>query len=309
VLGEDPESPPLRRLREEIRRSGTVRRLLDGYAALRPGCYTKWQGSHWVLAALADIGHPPGDESLLPLREQLLRTWLAARYLREVEVPDGSPSGSRAAVPVVAGRHRRCGSQQGSALLSVVRLGLEDERSNRLVELLRRWQWPDGGWNCDGDPAAASSSVYETLLPMRGLAAYAQAHADPAARAAAHRAAEVLLTRRVLFRRTTGRIIRKEWAQLHYPVYWRYDLLAGLKGLAEAGLVADPRCDDALELLERKRLPDGGWPAEARYYRGTGGQGTHHDHVDWGEVDQRRMNPWVTADTLAVLAAAGRLPG
>jgi hypothetical protein len=29
--------------------------------------------------------------------------------------------------------------------------------------------------------------------------------------------------------------------------------------------------------------------------------------VDWGGVDKRRLNPWVTADALSVLVAAGQL--
>ena len=31
--------------------------------------YKKWQGIHWILTDLADIGYPPGDESLIPSRD------------------------------------------------------------------------------------------------------------------------------------------------------------------------------------------------------------------------------------------------
>ena len=307
VLGEDGQGRPIRRLRDEIRKSPRVRRLLDGHAALRPGTYAKWQGGHWVLLALSDLGYPDGDADLAPIRDGVLRTWLAERYYREFDPEHAASSRVRAAVPVLCGRYRRCGSQQGGALLSVVRLGLEDVRTEQLVERLLHWQWPDGGWNCDLDPNARSSSVHETLLPMRALAAYAQAHRDTAAREAANRAAEVLLERRLLFRRSTGRLIRGDWAKLHYPVYWHYDLLAALRGLAELGRIRDERCQDGLDLLQRKQLATGGWAAEAKYYRGTGERRANFDHVDWGGADSRRMNKWVTADALAVLAAAGRL--
>jgi hypothetical protein len=147
-------------------------------------------------------------------------------------------------------------------LLSVVRLGLADDRAAQLVERLRHWQWPDGGWNCHAKPEARSSSVYETLLAMRGLAAYARVFGDSAAGEAARRAGQVLLERRLLYRRSNGRLIRRDWANLHYPVYWRYDVLAALKGLAEAGLLGDERCQAALELLVGKQLPSGGWAME-----------------------------------------------
>ena len=308
VLGEDPGSRPLRRLQKEIRRSSRVRRLLQGHAAQPIGTYTKWQGAHWVLAALADIGHPGGPE-LTPLVDEVLATWLDPGFWREY-VPRSTPPprSSPRGVPVIDGRHRRCGSQQGSGLLSAVRLGVVDERAARLAERLEYWQWPDGGWNCDLDASAASSSVYETLLPMRGLAAYGSAAGDEAATHAARRAADVLLDRRVVFHRSSGELIDPNWARLHYPLYWRYDVLGGLKGLAELGLVTDDRCEAALDLLEAKELPDGaGWAAEARYYHGVGRVTSGYDHVDWGGVSARRPNPWVTVDALAVLAAAGRL--
>jgi hypothetical protein len=149
--------------------------------------------------------------------------------------------------------------------------------------------------------------VYETLLPMRGLHAYGVAHNDAGAHDAARTAAEVLLSRRLIFRRSTGALIRGDWAKLHYPVYWHYDVLAALKGIAELGLVGDPRCVDGLDLLQRKQLPTGGWAAEAKYYRVAGQlESSGVDYVSWGGVSAHRMNEWVSADALAVLTAAGR---
>jgi hypothetical protein len=154
-------------------------------------------------------------------------------------------------------------------------------------------------------PHSRSSSVYETLLPMRGLAAYARAFEDAVAMEAARKAAEVFLERRMLFHRTNGRLIRREWAQLHYPVYWHYDVLAGLKGLMEVGLIADERTQAALDLLESRRLPQGGWPADARFARSVG-EGQGQELLEWGPVGSTVMNEWVSADALAVLHAAGR---
>jgi hypothetical protein len=63
----------------------------------------------------------------------------------------------------------------------------------------------------------------------------------------------------------------------------------------------DPRCSEPLDLLESKRLPDGGFPAEARYYRVVEQPAAGGSVVDWGGVSQRRANAWVTADALTVL--------
>jgi hypothetical protein len=309
VLGEDPGSGEIRALREEIRGSERVRQLLAPcLSAARPGVYAKWQGAHWVLAALADLGYPPGDPALHPLGEQVLDAWLDESYYVEFEATAKSAAYRRRGVPVMAGRHRRCASQQGNALWFLTVLGLATAaRSEALVERLLHWQWPDGGWNCDKNPAADTSALAETYHPMRGLATYSNGAAGTGAAAtAARRAAEVLLTRRVVYRRSTGELIHPEFAKLHYPLYWHYDVLGGLKALAAVGLLHDERCAPALDLLESLRLADG-WPAHARYYRVSASVALHHDTVDWGGTSTRRANPWVTADALAVLRAAGRL--
>jgi len=310
VLGESESSRSIRELRREIRASPRVAALLAGRAAdgrlLRGrGIYQKWQGAHWVMAALADLGYPPGDRDLIPMRDQLLDAWLAPEFYDEWECASKEKAYSRRGVPVMNGRYRRCASQQGNALHAIVMLGLADERTKALVERLLHWQWPDGGWNCDKDPSADSSSFMETLTPLRGLAAFARHSGDARVGEAVRRAAGIFLERQLFKRRSTGAVIRGEFVQLHYPLYWHYDILGGLKVMAEAGFIRDARCAAALELLAGKRLPDGGFPAEARHYRVTGRVDLGADVIDWGGTSKCVANPWVTADALSVLAAAG----
>jgi hypothetical protein len=311
VLGENPEASSLRALREEIRESRRVRTLLSGVRLGRPGTlrrvYNKWQGLHWVLASLADLGYPPGDDRLLPLRDRVLDVWFGPAYFTEFDAETEKAAYRRRGVPRVRGRYRRCASQQGNALRSVLALGIADERASALAERLLHWQWPDGGWNCSRRPEADTSSFMETLLPMLALAAYAREVRDAKARAAVDRAAEVFLRRRLFRRVSDGRVIRPEFVELHYPLYWHYDVLGGLKAMARLGKIGDPRCAEALDLLEEKRLPDGGWPAEQRYYAVSSKTfRANADWVDWGRSGARRMNEWVTVDALAVLRAAKR---
>jgi hypothetical protein len=313
VLRESASSGKMVTLAEEIRRSPRVRSLLSGLDRFeRSGAitsvYQKWQGAHWVLSALADLGYPEGDRKLVPIRDRILGCWLAPVYFREFEAKAKPDAYKGEGVPFMRGRYRRCASQQGNALYFLAKLGLEDGRLETLVERLLHWQWPDGGWNCDKDPRADSSSFMESCLPMLGLHLYARSHKDRAAARAAERAREVFLNRHLFRRVADGSIIHPEFVVLHYPLYWHYDILGGLKAMVAVGGIGDPRCSAALDLLERKRLTDGGWPAERRYYRVDAATvNPHADYVDWGGTSSRRMNEWVTADALSVLAASGRL--
>ena len=341
-LGEDPASNSIRALQEEIRTSARVQKLLEHRhpsGRLEPikNPYNKWTGAHWVFASLADIGYPAGDESLLPMRDQILECWLNPEYNRETVITKPKlPTGVYHGVPIIEGRPRQHASQHANALWSILKLGLPDGRLHEvpclheLASLLQRWQWPDGGWNCDKRPKADNSSFFESIIPVRAMALYAKIYDDPQARECAQRAVEVFLRRKLYKRQSDGEIIRKDFVRLHYPCYWEYDILFGLKVMAEGGFISDPRCSEALDLLESKRLPDGGWPSEAAYYHVRGGQreGKQQNEeqpndprqerrerrgegrvelVSWGGVSTRKMNPWVTVDALYVLRAAGRI--
>lgn len=311
VLGEDPSSPALLKLAREIKHSPRVRALLsrhgrDGRLASQRGVYDKWQGAHWVLATLADSGYPPGDRSLNPAAKDVLACWLDDYYFREFEPRTAAQAYLKKGVPVINGRHRRCASQQGNAPWALLKLGLGGEPVDSLAERLVHWQWPDGGWNCDKAPSAHISSFHETLLPLRGLALHAKIAKSKGSARAAKRAAEIFLTRRLFKRQSDGGVINPEFIALHYPSYWHYDIMAGLKVMAETGFIKDPHCTEALDLLESKQLPAGGWPAEQRFYRVSQALANGTDYADWGPVGTKRMNEWVTVDALCALTAAGR---
>lgn len=312
VLDEPADSPHMLALREEIRQSPRVLQLLADRShsgRVRPvhHVYKKWIGAHWVLPTLADIGYPPGDPELLPVRDQVCECWLHTDVTREYVCASARPPSSDAGVPVINGRARRCASQQANAVYAATALGLLDERCDQLVQFLIRWQWPDGGWNCDRKPDVATSSFWESLIPLRALSVYGRAMGNDEALAAADRAAEVFLRRKLFLRASDGSVMNQEFVRLHYPCYWRYDILFGLKVMAESGHISDPRCGDALDLLESKRLSDGGWPAEERFYKTVGGSSSNSERVSWGGASKTRMNEWVTTDALYVLNASGRL--
>jgi hypothetical protein len=315
VLGEDPQSKRARGLEEEIRTSPRVKALLAGRNQRfvpEKHVYAKWRGAHWTLASLAEIGYPAGDESLMAMCNQVLDHWLSESFYKEFECQAAVPKYRGAeGVPIIRGRYRRCASQQGNALYAMTRLGLADLGKERLVERLLHWQWPDGGWNCDRNPSADTSSFHESMLPMLGLGVYGELTGNGIARKAALRASEVFLCRRLFRRRTDGAVISRHWLRPKYPRYWHYDLLGGLVAMAELGLIKDPRCAEALDLLERKELPGGGWAAEGRFYRVSSSMDFSAPFgsvslVDWGGSG-KRMNEWVTVDALYALHSASRV--
>jgi len=300
ILGESTSTPLMHDLVQNIRTSDRVTRLLserntDGRLPYHP--YTKWVGAHWVLTQLADLEYPQGDESLIPLREQVYGYFFTGT--RE------NPTHKRRIIHS-KGLVRACASIEGNAIYSLLKLGLADSLTDYLAEIVLGWRWPDGGWNCDRKPNASHSSFHETLIPLRALNLYATRTGDPRIRQEVLDCAEVFLKRKLFRRLTDSEVIDPHFLALHYPYYWHYNILFGLKVMSEIGCISDPRCQEALEMVEAKRQPDGGFPAEIRYYTVTNRQTSNKSLVSWGGTSTNKSNEWVTVEALRVLTAAGR---
>jgi hypothetical protein len=299
LLEEGEGTTRMRRLRQEVAGSRMARQLLvhrtrDGRIDQHP--YRKWQGPHWTLYSLAQIGYPPGDDSLVPMRDQVHEWLFAPEHLR-----------FRQSLLILGqeDRFRRCASQEGNAVWYSILLGIDDSRTRGLVERLITWQWPDGGWNCDKRPEARTSSVIETLIPLRALWLASRSYPDALgtrASSAAERAAEFFLKRRLFRRLRDGAPITKDFTRIQYPIQF-YDILSVLQVMTEMGRIRDPRCREALALLEAKQLPDGGFPLELPNARTSPSIITRGTHADWGPSGKRRMNLLVTTIALWILKA------
>jgi len=131
LLDEAPGSARLKKLRAAIGSSERARRLLAGRlpdGTIDKGPYRKWQGPHWTLYSLALIDYPPGDRSLLPLRDQVYDWLLDPAHLEFRQ---------SLLLPGQEDRFRRCASQEGK---------LRDPRCREALELLAAKQRPDGGF-------------------------------------------------------------------------------------------------------------------------------------------------------------------
>jgi hypothetical protein len=253
--------------------------------------HRKWTGAHWRLVSLVELAVPAGEPRALAAAGTVLDWLTGARH--------------RASIVTIDGLVRRCASQEGNALAVCCRLGMAaDPRVGRLAESLIGWQWPDGGWNCDGRATGRRSSFHESLAPAWGLAEYAAAVGEPAAKEAASRATELLLAHRLFRSSRTGEVIHPQWLRPRYPPYWHYDIVQALLVLSRLGQVRDPRAADALDQLEERRLPDGRWRPSGYWWRPPGSPGGPVEAVDWG---RGRPSEMLTLNALRVLQAAGRV--
>lgn len=254
--------------------------------------YRKWQGAHWALVQLAERGHPGGDPRLGELQEIVFAWILSPAFLRPnwTRRIDGQPD-----------RIRRCASMEGNVLWSSIQLGLADARLEALADRLVDMQWPDGGWNCDPDPSAQQSSFVETVLGLRGLAAWVQATEDRHAAAALDRGLELVLDHELIFHRN-GDLMIPSWGpppdRIGFPIRF-FDVLLTLELMADNGRLEDRRCLRALELLEEKRGADGGFPLEVKRARTAGSICSDCTSAEWGRGGA--TNPWVTIRALRVL--------
>lgn len=270
--------------------------------------YQKWTGAHWRLVSLVELGVPQGFRPAVRATDLVLDWLLSEAHLRNV--------------PLIHGRYRRCASQEGNALAVCSRLGIgQDPRVRRLAESLVGWQWPDGGWNCDRKEDAHHSSFNESLSTLWGLVEYYDATGDNRARETVKKASELFLRHRIFRSCRTdegrqpetfhGRVRRgvQLITELHYPLYWHYDILQALIILDRAGKLGDSRNNDAIDLVESKRLEDGRWRPEGYYWNlkrktRTKVQVSNVEVVDWGRNGPNEM---ITLNALRVLKSAGRL--
>ena len=293
----DPNSEDLRDMELEIKNSDRVQALREGLETRHP--YSKWQGAHWVLSLLAELHYPAGDEQLYPLQIQAFDWLMSKNHLKSIKT--------------INGKVRRCASQEGNAIYYSQVLGLKDDRIEELVDRIVSFQWDDGGWNCDKNPNAFNSSYNESLIPFRALIRYLQDNRNQLSKSRINKiersiqnAKEVFLKRELYLSLTTGENIKPQFTLLHFPYYWRYNILFALKVMNEGGFLFDPRCNKAIDFIVSKELPTGGFPAEKRYYYSKTAQ-SGKTAVSWGGVKKTKLNEWVTSEVFQILNSSDRL--
>jgi hypothetical protein len=150
---------------------------------------------------------------------------------------------------------------------------LADRRVERLALHLLEQQMPDGGWNCESYRGATHSSLHTTVSVLEGLWEYEQLGSAgggqpsfvPVVREAQARGREFLLQHRMFRSHRSGEIIDPRMTRLSFPPRWRYDVLRALDYFQQCGAETDDRLADAVEIVLKKRRPDGTWPLQSRH--------------------------------------------
>jgi hypothetical protein len=168
-----------------------------------------------------------------------------------------------------------------------------------LVDRLLGEQLSDGGWNCEAVDGSTRSSFNTTMCVLEALLEYEQSvESHPDVTEARLRGQEYLLERRLFRRRSTGEVIERDrkggaiWTRFAFPTWWHYDVLRGLEHLRRAGVVADRRVAETVELVASKRGADGRWLLDVRH------AGRMPVEMDEGEG---RPSRWNTLRALRVL--------
>lgn len=138
---------------------------------------------------------------------------------------------------------------------------------SRLIAWFPEHRLADGGWNCEAEEGdSVRSSFHSTINALRGMLAYEWITEDTSLREARHHGEEYLLSRRLMYRASTGELVDPFVTHFMYPNRHVYSALAALDYFRDAALLTgaapDERMSDAVDLVRSKRQPDGTWLQE-----------------------------------------------
>jgi hypothetical protein len=297
ILGKTENDPEAIKNRSQVASWNPVAQYLSeqhpfGYWGDAEDVYwPKWRATVWSLILLGEMGvpgtHPSiknGCEYFLKVMDRQDRTWPTPMY------PAGDLRSWRAVwEPCVTGNMAR----------TLTVFGFEnDPRVREMFEWLVKNQRDDGGWNCETEDYRPEkepvhhSSFMSTIEPLWAFSSLHPQKWLKGGREAVERGVEFLLMHRLFKSDRTGKVIREEWTQLHFPLFYFYDILHGLRVITDLSFGEDERATDARELLLSKRLPDGTWPLEATFLRSVRHNFARNEATgQWQEIQEQNTTP------------------
>ncbi len=185
----------------------------------------------------------------------------------------------------------------GNMVRTLLALGYnEDPRVWRAIRWMPSAQLEDGGWNCDYPEfegvKVKHSSFMSTIEPLWAYSEIPRQKWTRGMKRSIERGAEFLLMHRLY------KADHQEWmpmnptfTTLHFPMYFFYDALHGLRVLTKLGYGDDERLKDAIHLVLSKRRPDGKWVLESDWFSEPG-ESTRWLSRKPGEKPPVPTDPW-----------------
>jgi hypothetical protein len=292
--------------RQKVRNYGPVKRILaaqnqKGYWPPKETCYRpKWTSAVWPLALLGEMEAPVDSrikvecERFLDLHQADTGAFVCPSKLET--------KGKRWDEPCLTGNMIRT--------LSIFGYG-EDKRVKKAIAWLPKQQLEDGGWNCDyPEKKVKHSSFMSTVEPLWAYSEIPRQKWSRSMKRSIDRGAEFLLMHHVY------KSDNHHWKEtypfftaLHFPMYYFYDILHGLRVLTKLGYADDERIRSATNLLLSKRRPDGSWNLEGDWFREgdffyPSGKGRKAP-VPIEKIGE--PSKWITLNSYRVLAQTGDL--
>jgi hypothetical protein len=213
----------------------------------------KWTSTHYTLLDLKNLAISPENQAIKQSLQQVLQT---------LKGQDGGiyPIGTDKKSDVCL---------NGMFLNYASYFGAKVSDLKSIVDFLLKEHMKDGGFNCDSNRTGANhSSLHTTISVLEGILEYAKNGYTYRLRElldAAEKAREFLLKHRLFRSDRTGEMIDNKMLMLSYPSRWRYDILRALDYFQSAGMDYDPRMQDAIVVLMKKRRKDKKWPVQAKH--------------------------------------------
>ena len=213
----------------------------------------KWISTHYTLLDLKNLAISQNNLEIKQSITQVIRT---------LKSPDGGilPIGTEQKSDVCV---------NGMFLNYAAYFGSEQDDLKSIIDFLLTEHMKDGGFNCESNRRGTMhSSMHTTISVLEGILEYTKngyRYRLKELQEAADQSREFLLRHRLFRSDRTGNVIDKKWLMLSYPSRWKYDILRALDYFQFAGIDYDPRMQDALDYLEKKRRKDYTWPVQAKH--------------------------------------------
>ncbi len=317
LLGKEENDPQVIEAKAAIPTSSTVAKIFSkqnpkGYweDPLNP-YLPKYKATYWQVMILGQLGMDKGDlrvqnavEFTLSLqsqegafsaytKENALEKyeWMQTRtHLKEKLQP----------TPQVWARslvfEHQYSCLTGNLCAAMLRLGYgRDPRVKKALDWLVKIQNQDGGWLCPYWKAHINDRhgcFYGTICALEALSEVPEEDRPHKMNEATAKGSEFLLMHR-LYKADHHKfqVINRKWLNLGFPWFADYNIFRGLVVLTKLGYMEDERLRDAVDVLIRKRMPDGTWLMEATP------TGRMHVNIETAG----KPSKWITLNALRVL--------